>query len=210
MATPSLAMIPSGFKAGKLYSVLPESGVGDFTFARASAATRVNEDGLIETMGNNVPRLDYTDGGCPNFLLEPQSTNLITYSEDFSDSSWDVFRGSVTSNATTSPDGTLNASRYQEDSQTGSHLFRRQSLSITNGLSYTGSIFAKKGELTSVVLQSNSSSRWVASATFDLENGVVTSGNGVIADYGNGWYRCFPNRPRSILESFQKRWFPDE
>ncbi|MCP4553342.1 MAG: hypothetical protein GY834_15165, partial [Bacteroidetes bacterium] len=48
MATPSLAMIPSGYKASKVYSVLPESGVGDFTFSRGSNATRVNKDGLIE------------------------------------------------------------------------------------------------------------------------------------------------------------------
>ena len=190
MANPKLAMIPTGYKAGKVYSVLPESGVGDFTFDRNSKATRVNEDGLIEVMDNDVPRLDYTDGGCPNFLLEPQSSNALPYSNKFLNTGWQYYRGTITDNATISPDGTLNASKYQEDSQTGSHLFRRQSLSITNGLSYTGSIFAKKGELTSILLQSNSSSRWVASASFDLENGTVTSGTGVIKNYGNGWYRC--------------------
>jgi len=84
MANPSLAMIPSGFKATKLYSVLPDDGTGDFTVDRNSVATRVNSDGLIEEVGVNVPRLDYTDGGCPVLLTEPQSTNLATYSEDFS------------------------------------------------------------------------------------------------------------------------------
>ena len=48
MAIPSLAMIPSGYKDGKVYSVLPTNGDGDFTFARGSNATRVNKDGLIE------------------------------------------------------------------------------------------------------------------------------------------------------------------
>ena len=169
---------------GNNYKPLP------FSFSRDSIATRVNKEGLIEVVGNNKPRIDYTDSADGVLLLENSATNSITYSEDFSDSSWNVFRGSVTSNVAISPDGTLNASRYQEDSQTGSHLFRKQNLSIINGLSYTGSIFAKKGELTSVILQSNSSSRWLASAPFDLENGVVISGTGVIEDYGNGWYRC--------------------
>ena len=50
MAIPSLAMIPSGYKDGKVYSVLPSNGDGDFTFSRGSNATRVNKDGLIETM----------------------------------------------------------------------------------------------------------------------------------------------------------------
>ncbi len=161
-----------------------------FDFTRASTATYVAEDGLIKTAASGVPRIDFLDSTSGSLKLEPQRTNLVTHSSDFLDSSWNVFRGSVTADVIISPDGTQNASRYQEDSQTGSHLFRRQSLSITNGLSYTGSIFIKKGELTEITLQSNSSSRWVASAIFDVENGVVTSGTGVIEDYGNGWYRC--------------------
>jgi hypothetical protein len=52
----------------------------------------------------DIPRIDYTGGGCPSILLEPQRTNLFTYSEDFSQ--WNSFRSTVTLNATTSPDGT--------------------------------------------------------------------------------------------------------
>ena len=81
MSIPSLALIPTGFKDGKLYSVLPESGAGDFDVVRGSGATRVNKDGLIETMSSNEPRLDYTGGGCPVLLVEPQSTNLVVNSE---------------------------------------------------------------------------------------------------------------------------------
>ena len=84
MATPKLALIPTGYKAGKVYSVLPESGVGDFTFTRASEATRINSAGLLEVEATGVPRLEYPliDGvvnGCPSLLLENQATNLITY-----------------------------------------------------------------------------------------------------------------------------------
>ena len=73
MAIPTLAMIPSGYKAGKLYSVLPSDGTGDFTVARNSVATRVNQSGLIEEVDVNVPRLDYSAGGCPVLLTEIQS-----------------------------------------------------------------------------------------------------------------------------------------
>ena len=76
MEAPALALIPSGVKAGKVYSVLPSDGVGDFDFTRASTATRINSQGLIETVASNVPRLDYSNGDCPSLLLEPQSTNL--------------------------------------------------------------------------------------------------------------------------------------
>ena len=33
---------------------------------------------------DNLPRVDYTDG-TSSLLVEPQRTNLITYSEDFSE-----------------------------------------------------------------------------------------------------------------------------
>ena len=109
MATPKLALIPTGYKAGKLYSVLPESGVGDFTVVRATEATRVNEEGLIETMGANVPRLDYSGGGCPVLLTEPQRTNLFAYSEDFSQSFWNKASSSVTLTSQIAPNGTSNS-----------------------------------------------------------------------------------------------------
>mgnify|MGYP003119610962 CR=1 FL=1 len=78
---PTIAMIPSGYKANKLYSVLPTNGDGDLTTARTSTATRVNEIGLIEDVATGVPRLDYTGGGCPALLIEPQSTNYYFPSE---------------------------------------------------------------------------------------------------------------------------------
>ena len=161
-----------------------------FNFTRATSATRVNKEGLIDVVGNNEPRIDFKDDSKGALLLEPSRTNILPYSNKFINTGWQYYRGTIIANATISPDGTLNASRYQEDSQTGGHLFRRQSLSITNGLSYTGSIFVKKGELSVVRLASNSTSRWDAGAEFNLENGTVTSGTGVIEDYGNGWYRC--------------------
>ena len=54
----SLVTIPSGIKDGKLYSIKPEDGSGDFTFSRdgagASPATRVNSQGLIEKGRENI------------------------------------------------------------------------------------------------------------------------------------------------------------
>jgi hypothetical protein len=73
----SLIVTPNAFKAGKLYSIKPTDGSGDLDVVRATTATRVNSAGLIESVANNVPRLDYTNGSCPSILVEPQRTNLI-------------------------------------------------------------------------------------------------------------------------------------
>ena len=52
----SLVMIPSAYKDGKLYSIRPTDGSGDFTFSRGSnlAATRVDVNGLIEKGRENL------------------------------------------------------------------------------------------------------------------------------------------------------------
>ena len=47
-----------------------------FDFTRASSATRVNKQGLIETVASGVPRIDFTDANGA-LLLEPQRTNLF-------------------------------------------------------------------------------------------------------------------------------------
>ena len=48
-----------------------------FSFDRASSATRVNKDGLIETVGSGEPRIDYKDDSKGALLLEPSRSNLI-------------------------------------------------------------------------------------------------------------------------------------
>ena len=112
-----VVQIPSGYKAGttdNLYSVLPANGNGDFNATRGSTATRVNKDGLIESVATNVPRLDYPliDGvvqDCPTLLLEPQRTNALQYSEEFENAYWINNGITITANQIVSPDGTQTA-----------------------------------------------------------------------------------------------------
>ena len=59
-----------------------------FTFTRASNATVVNKAGLIETVGNGIPRIDFLGNTQGALKLEPQRTNLITYSSDFPRTYW--------------------------------------------------------------------------------------------------------------------------
>ena len=187
MATPTLALIPTGYKAGKLYSVLPESGVGDFTVVRATEATRVNEEGLIETMGANVPRLDYSGGGCPVLLTEPQRTNLITYSEDYNNASWNKVNSAgstlpnITSNYGISPDGTQNADRVQVSRASGAGDFSSVYKSITtSSVNRAHSIWLKSlsGTPTILILNNNGvyvsqqiTTEWVR---YELDLGVGT------------------------------------
>jgi hypothetical protein len=141
----------------------------------------------------DIPRIDYTGGGCPSILLEPQRTNLFTYSEDFSQ--WNSFRSTVTLNATTSPDGTINADLVNQDYPTTAvHGGVSRTIAISTGVKYTYSIFVKKKEYSWIELSESATSAANISTWFDVEDGVVgTVGAGSTAqieDFGNDWYRC--------------------
>jgi hypothetical protein len=83
----SLVLTPNAYKEGKLYSVIPSDGSGDFTFTRATTATRVNSDGLVE--------------------LVPY--NLLEQSETFDNAIWTKTTTTVVANAETAPNGTITA-----------------------------------------------------------------------------------------------------
>jgi hypothetical protein len=138
---------------------------------RATTATRVNEQGLIEV----VPR------------------NLFTYSEQFNDASWVKAGVSVTTNTTTAPDGTLTADSVIENSATATqHRMAKFSISLTSGTTYTISAYVKRGVGSrNVQFGGSGTGVWIR-VYFDLTNGTVGSqvnGTGTITNVGDGWYK---------------------
>jgi len=87
-----------------------------FDFSRASKATVINKDGLIEEVGSGQPRIDFKDDSKGALLLEPSRSNLIPYSEDFSNGVWSKIDSIVSLNQDISPDGTNNATLYTSTS----------------------------------------------------------------------------------------------
>lgn len=100
----SLVTIPSGYKVGTVYSVVPTDGAGDLTFTRSNdTATRVGPNGLIEKV----------------------RTNVIPYSQAFDNAAWIKDKNGtgvtpvVTANNATAPDGTLTADTIVFDAGAG-------------------------------------------------------------------------------------------
>jgi len=105
MATPSLAMVPSGYKDGKLYSVLPNNAGGDFDVTRGSLATRVNKDGLIEPVGtlgaDVVLNGDFEETGADQVLngdFSQESAELVVNGDFATDTDWIKLSGVTISN----------------------------------------------------------------------------------------------------------------
>ena len=138
-----VAMIPSGYKEGKLYSVLPNSGDGDFDFSRSTTATRVNSQGLIEKA----------------------RTNFLLQSNTFSNASWNEIRSSVTSGAT-DPFGGSNARSFLTDTTADNQHYIYQLIS-QSGVG-TLSIYAKANGYNWLRLRLPSEE-----AYFDLANGCL-------------------------------------
>jgi hypothetical protein len=160
----SLIYYPSGYKAGTAYSLKPTDGSGDLTFTRASTATRVNEQGLIEGV----------------------RTNLLTYSEQFDNAAWSKINVTATANSTISPTGTLTADKLVENTENNQHRIDQTTTSAIGTNSF--SVYGKKDARDSLQLRVGTSG-----AFFDLTNGTISGISGVTAtieSLPNGWYRC--------------------
>jgi hypothetical protein len=160
----SLVMIPSGYKNQKVYSVKPLDGSGDLTFSRASSATRVASNGLIEKV----------------------RTNLILQSNTFS-TTWANVNSTETSGQA-DPDGGSSAWLLDKSGTTG-----RIQQDITMAANeQTFSIVAKKGtsNFLCVVVYDGTTGH---TSYFNLNTGTVgtqLNSVGSIVSIGSGWYRC--------------------
>jgi len=90
------------------------------------------------TEATDLPRLDWS-GDCPSLLLEPQRTNLVTYSEDFSQ--WSLGTGGISiDTGYLAPDGSNNATKVTMDSNFSTTAL---SLNIGLGTTETRAIYAR-------------------------------------------------------------------
>jgi len=146
---------------------------------------------------DNVPRLDYTDSSCPSLLLEPQRTNLVTYSEQFDNAYWTKYAGAtVTANTLTSPDGYTNADTLNTTS--GQEIYANMGSKAASAITYTFSCFAKYNNAAIFKIVASDFTTSSTSGTFNLQTGEATLSQGAtwsdtsvkMENYGNGWYRC--------------------
>ena len=175
----SLVVVPSGYKAGTVYSVKPTNGDGDLSFTRSNdTATRVNSAGLIEKV----------------------RTNLALYSEEFDNAAYVKLFSSITANSIANPlNGATTADKIVEDTANNLHRAGQGGLAVTSGVPITFSFYAKAGERTFLEVQRINTSGTVFNP---LTNNVINLSTGVIptiggatssgsVSMGNGWYRYF-------------------
>ena len=171
-----------------------------FSFTRDSIATRVNKEGLIEVVGNNKPRIDYKDSAEGVLLLEPQSSNLLTYSNDFAGSSYTKNSFACLPNHAISPEGLNNASLIYQTASGDKDFY----VSTPNRIDVF-SVYAKASGKDFFAIFDKSGTNIVY---YNLSNGTlatVPSGTtATITPVGNDWYRLTYYRNQSGTYQFFK------
>lgn len=304
----SLIVYPSGYKESKIYAQKPVNGTGDLTFARASSATRVNEQGLIETAAiigdemvtngdfasdtgwfkgggwtiangkatcsssgrmiqaipyleanvgatvivtfdvvdytsgsfvlncygvtsptatsvgtysfiattvdatnlyvnnsgvsgvgsidnisvklyatSNVPRIDYSNG-CGSLLLEPQRTNLITESQDFTNGPWTPNGVVATLSSGTAPDGTNTLNDVSSNNSGVQENRFRYATSLAVSTTYTISLFCKAKDINNFYIRDLTGGGGLSIINVATSTALVTGSGSTISivDFGSG------------------------
>jgi len=203
MPTPSLLIVPARFKSGKLYSQIPTSGAGDFTVTRATAATRVNASGFIDSVASGIPRLDYFASGgtvgCPALLVEPSGTNLALHSRDLANAVWSgtnvttaknavgadgVASGATTLTATAASGTVLQALSHASQSRVFSAYVRRVSGTGAIQMTTNGGTNWTTVTISSLYTQVACAAQTVASGTVGFR--MAVSGDVIEVDFTQG------------------------
>ena len=140
------------------------------------------------------PRINFTRGSTATYWDGKTTTkaeeNLVTYSQDFSNSSWSTAGIALTPNQT-APDGTSTAWLIAESGGNDTHRIY-SGKTITAGNTYAFSFYIKYAGRQYV--QVNLSTRFGCRVIFDIQNGTVTDSSSAdsatITSVGNSWYRC--------------------
>ncbi len=142
------------------------------------------------------PRFDYnpTTLAANGLLIEQQSTNLLLWSEDFSNAVWVNNGGTVTSNALVAPDGTTTADYLVRSAASGDG--RYQAISAGTSGVLTASIYIKKDTAVNSAIwiydATAVASRAFATITWSGSTPTLTATDGtagIPVDAGNGWWR---------------------
>ena len=148
---------------------------------------------------DDIPRIDYNaDGTVRGLLVEEQRTNLLTYSEDFTDVSWVGLNAAIPTADAVGPDGVTNSAYTLVDDNsggTGGVFFYTDISGYATATAHTWSVFVKEAGLSFAFVEFNNGTTPANGGVyFNLSSGTVGAAGsgytGTIEDFGNGWYRC--------------------
>jgi hypothetical protein len=147
---------------------------------------------VLMTAPAGVARFDHNPvtGESLGLLVEGPSTNLLTYSEEFSNTAWSKDAVLTADNVVVSPDGLLHGCKIVPTTTNTSHrVYQSQSVSGSSGVH---TVYVKSAGYNKIAIRdAHTTGLYTA---FDLSQGTPIAGGTASTPYitsvGNGWYRC--------------------
>lgn len=173
MIKPKFYLKPFAVYQSKVCLIEPNTNATDFDFSRSVTAKRENNKGILVDVDSNIARLNFSKGEkYPALLLEPQATNEILWSEDFTNVVWNSSEISVSSNKAIAPDGNLTAD-ILSSTNIGGTITQSRTLSTKE---YTSSFYVKRKGGTGVIsmVDANGLNTEIA-VTYDWQRFELTS-----------------------------------
>jgi hypothetical protein len=165
---------------------------------------------VLLTAPANKARFDYNPvtGVALGLLIEQQRTNLTLYSEEFDNAAWSktVYPSTITANQTIAPSGTLSADLISSTTDSSRHGVNQIHAGATAGVTYTASVYVKKGTQRYIVFGDGGDAPWHI-LIFDFDTGTITSTTNLtgssVTSVGNGWFRLTCSFTRTNAGTFQ-------
>lgn len=198
--TANFAVIPSAYKSGVVYSILPTNGDMDLSYSMSSTQSKYDSIGSLKTCGVNLAPLNYfiSDGeltGFPELQLPKSRTNILKHTTTFS-SDWTAFNGTISSGSTSSINvtGSFGVTRFTETTANSTHYIAQTLSGMSINRYYVFSMYVRPYGRELMRIQMSNSTDDTCLFEFDLLNvnkidaGQPTN-NGLIQKLPNGWYR---------------------
>ena len=193
---PALRPTFFGYPTGATYTAYSATYTGDNISGVVIAWPQVNYGSVA------LPYLANTSSIAParvspitGLLIEQASTNLVTYSNTFTNAIWGAVAGNVTvTTSGASPDGTADAQLLTATTTAATTVSQGIATTAT-ATSYTYSIYAKASTGNTIgnrfILRNVTTATNVGNISIDYSTGVitVTTGTATAQNVGNGWWR---------------------
>tara|TARA_Y100000766_G_scaffold10625_1_gene7741 strand:- start:3466 stop:4818 length:1353 start_codon:yes stop_codon:yes gene_type:complete len=214
MISPSLAWVVGAFKSQRAFKQVPSypQNLGAPQIQRSDGSYRLNPDGLIEEIGNNIPRQDWDVNkgkisDYPCISIRQQQDNWIKYTQEFNNGLWQKNGGFVSTDRVTGPDGLQSAERFQASGVIPGLKYMHQNLDVkVNESKVYFSVWVRDGGgeggnpgtgYFTLSIYDNNNSVDYCYATFDIINGLVVDSGGTgyaptnttIKEYPDKWFR---------------------
>lgn len=214
---------PTAHSDAVLHSLKDGTSDSDFDVTSDTDATRINENGLLEDIAANQPRINYEPSASgvvannAHILLEPTRTNLAVRSGDATQWIWgrDSNPNSTTRvDGQTDPYGGTSASQFTRDAGTGG-WFSNANNPTGSAVDYTHSIFVKQpaSNASDTINMRNVNASGAPQVTFTFSSESFTTevnATGSFEKFPNGYYRLSMTFANGAASTAQTRHTLDD